>query len=358
MPELPLFTASALPDAGHAVRAPGGYEWWYFDAEDGSTDTQIVAIYLHGFIFHPGYLRAYAKYVRRPTKTLPPLPDDFACMYLVVYRGGRILTQIMTQVPASAYAAATDAVNVRVGPSTLTNDAGTLRLHVEGRPWELTWQGPVTAERGRVTADLTFAPTLPHAAHERRFFSRAMTGAEHHWVLANPHCGVSGRVRVTDESTGADETIAFAGVGYHDHNYGTAPIGPGLARWFWGRALLADRVVTFHVAVPRAGPAESHLVIAGPEGVEEAAVPPVIAYDRRTSLGLAYPSRAEWPGVLTLTAPRVIDASPFYLRLQYKADAGGVSTTAFTELAYPHRLRWPVLGRMIEMSIDKQAATS
>lgn len=356
MPTLPLYTPNAVADASHAVRAPGGYEWWYFDAEDAATDTQIVAIYLHGFVFHPGYLRAHARYVRRPTRTPPPLPDDFVCMYLCVYRGGKILTQIMTQLPRAAYVASMDRVDVRIGDSTLTQSTAGLNLHVEGTPWELTWQGPKTLVNRALTADLTFAPSLPHAPQERQFLSRAMTGADHHWVIAAPRCDVSGSVRLADTSGTAVETIAFTGVGYHDHNYGTAPLGPGLSKWFWGRAITDDGVVTFHYAVPRDGslPVESHLVAAGRDAVTENGVRPEIAFDRRTVLGLQYPSRATWPGVLALSSPRVIDSSPFYLRLQYDADVNGRRGTAFCEAAYPHRLRWPVLGRMIEMSIDKR----
>ncbi|HEX8322428.1 MAG TPA: hypothetical protein VF595_00820 [Tepidisphaeraceae bacterium] len=351
-----MFTPNLLADASHDVRAPGGYEWWYFDAEDPATDTQIVAIYLHGFIFHPGYLRAYARYVRRPTKTLPPLPGDFACMYFVVYRGGRILHQFMTQVPPNAYAAARDAVDVTVGPSTLTRDADGLKLRIEGTPWKLTGRGPQTLVDQRLHADLTFAPSLPHAPQERRFLSRAMTGADHHWVIASPLCDVRGEIRLDPIRGGAGEVIHFTGRGYHDHNYGTAPLGPGLAKWIWGRAIVGGRVVTFHYAVPRDRtlPAESHLVTADADGVTEQRVLPEIRFDRRTAVGLAFPSRIAWPDVMTLTNPRVIDASPFYLRLQYDADIGGQRTTAFCEAAYPHRLRWPVLGRMIEMSIDKR----
>ena len=36
----------------------------------------------------------------------------------------------------------------------------------------------------------------------------------------------------------------------------------------------------------------------------------------------------------------------------------GERTTAFCELAYPHRVRWPILGRMIEMSFDKRQLTA
>ena len=57
--------------------------------------------------------------------------------------------------------------------------------------------------------------------------------------------------------------------------------------------------------------------------------------------------------VLSLGNPRLIDSSPFYLRLIYDATTRGKAGTAFCEVAYPHRLRWPILGRMIEMSIAK-----
>lgn len=356
MKSLPLYSANAVADASHDVRAPGGYEWWYFDAEDAATDTQIVAIYLNGFIFHPGYLRNYFRFLRRPTKRLPPLPTDYACMYLCVYRGGKILTQSMTQLRPDQYSAARDAVDVQLGPNRLTKSGDALRLTIDNTPWKLTGRGPQLLVDQSLKANLTFKPSLPHPPQERRFLSRAMTGADHHWVIANPLCDVSGDVRIESTSGGPAETIHFTGRGYHDHNYGTAPLGPGLSRWFWGRAILDDRVVTFHYAVPRDKLLlpESHLVTADASAVTEIEMKPDIAFDRRV-LGLPYPSAANWPGVLRLSEPRVIDASPFYLRLQYKAEVNGRQTTAFCEAAYPHRLRWPVLGRMIEMSIDKRA---
>ena len=59
MPMLPMLSEPPLADAWHEVTAPGGYEWWYFDAEDDRQDVQVVAILLEGFVFHPGYLREY-----------------------------------------------------------------------------------------------------------------------------------------------------------------------------------------------------------------------------------------------------------------------------------------------------------
>ncbi len=144
MRTLPLYNpAPADSDGWHAVRAPGGYEWWYFDAEDPTGRIQIVAIFLEGFIFHPGYLRAHARFVRRPTRHRPPVAGDFPCGYFVVYEDGKILSQFMTQVPPEAFSASPDRPDVTLGANRLTRDTdGTLRLRLAGTPWRVTFQGP------------------------------------------------------------------------------------------------------------------------------------------------------------------------------------------------------------------------
>ena len=103
MPTLPLLTPTSSPDAWHNVTAPGGYEWWYFDAEDTANDRQIVAIFFDGFVFHPKYLRAYARYRRWPTWIAPPLPRWFRCAYFVVYECGKIVSQFMRQYPRGGF---------------------------------------------------------------------------------------------------------------------------------------------------------------------------------------------------------------------------------------------------------------
>ena len=73
----------------------------------------------------------------------------------------------------------------------------------------------------------------------------------------------------------------------------------------------------------------------------------------QTALRLAYPNRLRMGEAMELRNPRLIDSSPFYLRLIYDATCRGKQGSAFCEVAYPHRLRWPILGRMIEMSIGR-----
>jgi carotenoid 1,2-hydratase len=352
MPDpIPMLTPTPVPDAWHQVTAPGGYEWWYFDAEDG--DVRVVAILFQGFVFHPGYLRAYDRYRRRPTRVAPPTAADYPCAYLVAYRGGQIVGQFMSQFPPGAFSAGADRVDVTVGPNRLTRDvAGTLRLSLSGTPWVLTGRGPRTLVGQTLSAELAFRPLLPHRPVERTFLPRGWTGADHRWVLADPLCGVTGTVTLAGGP--APITLPIAGRGYHDHNYGTGPIGPGLRRWMWGRVLLGDdHAVMFHLAQPRDASLgdDLHLIEVDAHGPRElVGEHAAVDWSHRTATGLRYPARVR-AGPLTLRDPVVVDASPFYLRIAYDADVRGVTGRAFCEVAYPHRLRWPVLGRMIEMSI-------
>jgi len=354
MPTIPLHSPRPieLADAWHQVRSPGGYEWWYFDAEDIAQDIQIVAILFEGFVFHPGYLRAYDRYRYRLTRHAPPIPSQFPCAYLVVYEKGRLISQLMSQYPAEEFCASADFPSVQIGPNQFRTEEGLLRVQMMGIPWHLTLFGPKRSPDEQLKVDLRFTPEFNHSPHERTFLSQRLSGTEHHWVIANPLCQVEGHIEMPDRPP-----IQFRGRGYHDHNYGLGPLGPGLRRWMWGRVLLEDAAVMFHFAVPQApgSSPESHLVEANRDGIEEtASVLAHMDWSRHTDLGLQYPDRARFGDRLELCKPRLIDAQPFYLRLMYEARSAGRSGSAFCEVAYPNRLKWPIVGRMIEMAIEKQ----
>lgn len=361
-PGLPLFDQNAHPDGWHDVRAPGGYEWWYFDAEDAATDTQVVVIFMAGFIFHPGYLRAYDRYIKRPTKHLPPTAGDFPCAYACVYRGGKVWKQFFTQYRADDFSAEKNRAGVRIGSlNESTDSGGAYAVRAAGTPWAITPRGPQRADQEQLSVSLTFTPARVHEPIQRTFLSRPMTGADHLWTIAAPHCRVRGQIelRHPDGSTPI-EALAIEGQGYHDHNYGTAPIRQGLHRWMWGRAVFGDRVLTFHHAEPndRTRSAETHLL-----ELTDAGAARDIAIDRVTgdwslackpAMMLKYPATMSFDDRLKLSNPRVLDPSPFYMRLSYDAESRGEQARAFCEIAYPNRLSWPLLGRMIEMSFDKR----
>jgi carotenoid 1,2-hydratase len=244
---------------------------------------------------------------------------------------------------------------VQIGPNRLFAEEDALKIWFGGTPWRLTGRGPRLLTDSQLAAQFTFRPQLVHAPGEREFFSRQLAGAEHRWIIANPLCDVEGEIRA------GNSVIPFHGRGYHDHNFGTGPIGPGIKHWFWGRVLLDDRCVTFHFARPRDWRMEPevHLVEIDSTGAHEIDVDVQrIEMDwlSRTAWWLRYPRVEQFADVLRLENPRVIDSSPFYLRIMYDATLRGERAgSAFCEVAYPHRLRVPILGRMIEMSIDKRA---
>ena len=76
----------------------------------------------------------------------------------------------------------------------------------------------------------------------------------------------------------------------------------------------------------------------------------------RTRVHLGYPRTIAFDDVLRLRTCARSDVAPFYMRLIYDAElrGSGRREQVLCEIAYPHRLRWPILGRMIEMSIDRR----
>src|SRR5205085_709989 len=99
---------------------------------------------------------------------------------------------------------------------------------------------------------------------------------------------------------------------------------------------------------------EVHLVEADGTGVRQLDV------GRRpvrfpTGLGgrLPYPSYVLAGDVLRLERPRVMDPTPFGLRLTYDALCRGRPGTAFCQAAAPDRFRWSVLGRAIRLATGK-----
>ena len=406
---LPLYDPSpADADGWHAVRSPGGYEWWYFDAEDDRGQFRLVAGLCEGFVFHPGYLRRYYRYLAEPTRHAPPLPGEYPCAFFAVYEKGRLLAEYLTQVRPEEFSASAAGPQVRVGTNQLSRGQdGSLRLQMSGGRLsaELAYQPqfPKSAV-GEECADVLPSPGTPGEgqgegllppvlgdprkqkdprpsplpeyrerekrsgvdgceALERDFLSRKMTGADHRWIIANPLCRVQGEVQLAGPDGGSRRVIGFSGRGYHDHNFGSAPLGPGLRRWIRGRTLWDDGMLAFHYARPRRRRLgdEVSLVRADEKGVRE--VPVTLTrsdWSGRSALAVRYPTRLHLKagdvatGDIKLESPRVIHATAFQLRLIYEAQFGDRRGEALCEVGYPRRLTWPVIGRMIQRSIVAQ----
>jgi hypothetical protein len=121
--------------------------------------------------------------------------------------------------------------------------------------------------------------------------------------------------------------------------------------------LLDDKAAAFHLAVPQDSSlgAEFHLVEADAAGVRAARRDhaPSSDWGRRSASLLRFPPDLDLGAGLILGDGRVVDATPFSLRLVYDAAWSCRPGTAFCEVLYAHRLRWPLVGRMFEMSIGQ-----
>ena len=360
---LELLQHPPIADAWHNVTAPGGYEWWYFDAEDVEHDRQIVAMLFDGCPFHSGYLRKYFAYARNPTRVPPPRPSEYICAYFAVYHAGQIEHQFMTQYPADVFEGRLEKRHVTIGANRFA--AGNALQRLELTMGGIDWKSVQRSRRLRkqmqkeisLWADLRFLPRFASAPAQHELFSRefAGSGGAHRWIIANSLCDVEGDILMPGSGH-----IRFRGRGYHDHQFGTGPIGSGIKQWFRGRLLLNDRCITFQLVHPRdrRREAEMHLVEIDAGGARQIDVEPsqiAVDWSQRTWAWLRYPNVVRLGDVLALANPRVIDSSWFNLRIIYDASLRGQRGTALCELTYPHRLRWPLLGRTIERSIDKRA---
>ncbi len=204
------------------VNAPGGYEWWYFDALSDDKRYALVAIFFIGSPMSPYYKQC-------ATGENPPAQDWCGVFYALherppgstkwrerayaynLYRGGQ-------------WSDVNAAPRVQIGGSQFNtsreNDATHWRIELrEPKLWS-----------GEVGANFVFSqiptafPTVSAPASN--------ADADHAWVCAAPLCDVSGTV-----SLSAQETISFVGGGYHDHNFGRLPLRD-TDIWYWGRAPL------------------------------------------------------------------------------------------------------------------------
>lgn len=336
---LAMLRPAAHPDAWHQVTAPGGYESWHFCARSIDDRTHILATLAEGFGFHPGYLRQFRRFLKRPTRVLPPRARDFPCIDFAVYRDGTLAGKFLTQFPAAAFAAANDVPRVTLGPNRMwLAEKGVYQLRVEGTV------GATFAFRPKGSAD--------DGGIDRRYLSRQVTGADHHWVPAAPRCEVTGAIRLP-----GGEPATFEGWGCHDHTYGTGPMGRGVKRWIRGRLLDPEAAISFHIVSPADArlPEEAYVLRSTPEGSRELAATPRVEGSKRCGWGLASPTAVDLGEALKLGNPRVIDSSVFSVRLLYEARSFGASAApVLCEVIHPQRLRRPVLGRMIESQIDKR----
>jgi hypothetical protein len=186
---------------------PGTFEWWYFDAvlDDGST---LVINFMVKDM--------------RGGKGLDQPPAPVVTFELDRPDGTHVERTSSVYPPDHKFA--TDRCQVRIGPNTFAGDLHDYRIHLEidGVRADVTLTGQVPAWRPE-TGHIDFG-----SGDARRTFA---------WLPAVPQGSVEAALVIDGV------TEIRTGVGYHDHNWGDAPMMQLIHHWYWARGEVDDYTV-------------------------------------------------------------------------------------------------------------------
>lgn len=182
-------------DGARTDGGPGTWEWWYFDAnlDDGA---KLVVVF---------YTKSFTE-VDRPLAPMIRIDLDLP--------DGTRYDKLGKWKPEE-FAASRDRCDVHIGRNSFSGDlhSYTITAEIEDVTVNVILSGEVPSWRPR-TGHIYFGP---HDEHE---FA---------WLPAVP----KGKVQATYSVGGSTHTAS--GDGYHDHNWGNAPMTSLINHWYWAR---------------------------------------------------------------------------------------------------------------------------
>jgi hypothetical protein len=175
--------------------SPGTYEWWYFDAHLADGAKLVV-------VFSTKEFADTARPLAPAIRIDLTLPDGTTVHRLV-------------ELDANTFKASTDTCEVRIGENVFSGDLHTysIRAHVEDVAVDIKLTGQVPAWRPKTGVFL-------FGEQEEQYFA---------WLPSVPQ----GSVEATYSVGGRSSTTT--GIGYHDHNWGNAPLPKLIHHWYWAR---------------------------------------------------------------------------------------------------------------------------
>jgi carotenoid 1,2-hydratase len=344
-------TASAAkldPDRFFDRTTPGAHEWWYFDAISDDGRDALVIVWYAGLPFDPSYGVATLRHLRNPSKYPQPRAIDHSAIGFSWYRDGKAIAYALNGHKADRFRHQAEPFAVEVATS---------RVERDGEGYRLTIATP-TAEGRPIRAEIRFKPADSTEPFERDL---GTPDAPHNWILVAADCRVEGKATI------GDQTLTFAGRGYHDHNAGAEDLSIAMKRWEWGRVQDGSFTNVYYRSEPHRGRPQAVWVVCRdgrPELVRERTTLEVVPDGaRRNVFGVRHARslRVADRGVRLVRENRAcVDDGPFYLRWIADFDVDDTSgnraskTTGIAELLdtrnlhrpwfnwmIPYRLKWP-----------------
>ena len=213
---------AAFEDGQRIGTEKGRYEWWYFDAHLDDGASVVVVFYTKPNVSPNGLLA--------PRITIElTLPD------------GRSFEKFLDVGP-ELFSASKSGCDVRIGTSRFVGDLG--RYHITA-----------TIEQISVDIELTGAVRAWRPKSGHLYFGDEGREKLFAWLPSVPHGLASVRYRI-----GTEEHRA-TGSGYHDHNWGDAPMQTLMHNWHWARASIGPyTVIAAHITATAAYGYETQIV--------------------------------------------------------------------------------------------------
>ena len=326
-PAIPMLRAPAAADVPHDVFAPGGYEWWRFEARSDDDRITLVADFFEGDPFERDYLRRYTRFVRRPTKIVPPIPREHRAASWWVKRKDKPARSFHHALSADAEEVAASLRDA--GGFTLRIGTSHLHRHPDGS-FHLALHDPASQLR----ATLHCVPDGPAHRELKTFPSRSLTGANHHWAIPSSLYRITGHVEVGGDS------FEVTGRGTHDHRWGTGPLLANGRRWMHGRILTCAGSLAFAAAWPSARSETGEVIVVQRDAEGGITTTGATAGWQGYPRELAVPLPQWHESHLHLANARVLERSAGRIRLLYDASFPGGEGEALCEVADPGRLTW------------------
>jgi hypothetical protein len=310
MPTIPLYSQPATPDGWHAVRAPGGYEWWHFEAGPPVGTSRVIVDFFNGNPFSPAYRKACRKFKRNPTLVKPPVPSDFSQVRVALFRDAKLVRTFGT---GETFVGSPDRLHGRIGESSFeVNDNREIIVRA--------------GSKDSVLVELRFCYVSPYANEYELV-------PDLRWIPTALRCDVYGQVHL------GGEVIPHAGWGVATHYVSLVPPQAIATDWFRGSVMFDDATWVFHKfgLVEPTGHAVLKAYRATLGEFESVELSKVDMEEQGGHLFRpGYPLEMNFSDQLTLSNPRVLKATSRYVSLVYDASSLGQQAAAFCEV---NRLR-------------------
>jgi hypothetical protein len=212
-----------------------GYEWLYFDltSDDG---LQLSVAFLGPNGFDPRLTRSYLLHPKNPR------PSDFVgSIAQGMLPSGKIFS-------IQDYGVDRKSVQFDIKNYALTMENSSVARSIDAngvKTYQLTLNQTDSVSGQNFKANIEIVGIEKSWMHKKGYLyvNKNNPKEYHKWVVSVPRGKVTGDYQLTALDGTIIKKGVINGLGYHDHNYGTVPMGSTIKSWYWGRSFTKNTTV-------------------------------------------------------------------------------------------------------------------